>query len=420
MNTKPTGETGLSAAQRGTLRDLARRVAEIAALPEQQETIRLWKRLNGLEPERPMVMIDQIPWHEMDVDDELRCVCDDPFYRRLETDLRRRLYLWRHVRADIVVEPYVDVAKTIRGAHLGIAAQEDQSALDPENDVVGHLYHDQLHDDADLEKIRMPEVRLDEEATARGEERASELFDGVLEVRMQGLHPSFAFWDRIAEWHGVERSLYDLVDRPDFLHRMIARITTGYHRMLDQLEERGLLGYPMATIHCTGAWADELPAPGYDPARVRAADLWTFGMAQIFSSVSPAMHEEFEIEYVRPWYARFGLGYYGCCEPLDRKIDLVRTVPNVRKISMSPWVDVRRGAEAIGGDFVFSRKPSPALVATDTMDEEAVRADLAETLDACRASGAPVELILKDISTVRYEPQRLWRWAQVARELVEG
>ena len=420
MSTRPTGETGLSTAQRETLRALAGRVAEIAALPDQQETIRLWKRLNGLEPERPMFMIDQIPWHEMDVDEELRCVCDDPFYAGIETDLRRRLYLWRHARADMVVEPYVDVPKTICGAHLGITAEEDVSALDPTNDVVGHLYHDQLRNEDDLEKVRMPEVRLDEEATSRDEERARELFDGILDVRMQGVHPSFAFWDRIAEWHGVERSLYDLVDRPDFLHRMIGRITTGYHRMLDQLEEQGLLGCPMATIHCTGAWADELPAPGYDPARVRAADLWTFGMAQIFSSVSPAMHEEFEIDYVRPWYERFGLGYYGCCEPLDRKIDLVRTIPNVRKVSMSPWVNVQRGAEAIARDFVFSRKPSPALVATDTMDEDAVRADLAETLDACRASGSPVELILKDISTVRYEPQRLWRWAQIARELVEA
>ncbi|MFW6292062.1 MAG: hypothetical protein ACOC7V_07000 [Spirochaetota bacterium] len=43
-----------------------------------------------------------------------------------------------------------------------------------------------------------------------------------------------------------------------------------------------------------------------------------------------------------------------------------------------------------------------------------------ETLDACRATGSPVELILKDISTVRYDPTRLWRWAEIARELVEG
>jgi hypothetical protein len=235
---------------------------------------------------------------------------------------------------------------------------------------------------------------------------------------MQGMHPSFAFWDRISEWHGVEASLLDLVDRPDFIHAMIARITDAYHAMLDQLEAQGLLGYPMATVHCTGAYTDELPAAGYDPDHVRAEDLWTFGMAQIFSSVSPRMHQAFELDYVYPWYERFGLGYYGCCEPLDDKIDIVRTIPNLRKISMSPWVDVRKGAERIGSDFVFSRKPSPALVATDAMDEDAVRADLQATYDACRAHDTPLEYTLKDISTVRYEPQRLWRWAEIAMAVV--
>jgi hypothetical protein len=85
---------------------------------------------------------------------------------------------------------------------------------------------------------------------------------------------------------------------------------------------------------------------------------------------------------------------------------------------MSPWVDVRKGAERIGSDFVFSRKPSPALVATDAMDEDAVRADLQATYDACRAHDTPLEYTLKDISTVRYEPQRLWRWAEIAMAVV--
>ena len=30
-----------------------------------------------------------------------------------------------------------------------------------------------------------------------------------------------------------------------------------------------------------------------------------------------------------------------------------------------------------------------------------------------------VELIMKDISTVRYDPQRLWEWAAIASEVAE-
>ena len=164
----------------------------------------------------------------------------------------------------------------------------------------------------------------------------------------------------------------------------------------------------------------ELPAAGFDADKPRTRDLWTCGMAQIFSSVSPAMHKEFWLDYAVPWFERFGLGYYGCCEPLHHKVELIRAVPNVRKISMSPFADIEAGAEAIGGDYVFSRKPNPALLAVDTWDVEAVEHELRGTLEACERHGCPLELILKDISTVRYEPQRLWEWSEIASQLVSA
>ena len=33
-----------------------------------------------------------------------------------------------------------------------------------------------------------------------------------------------------------------------------------------------------------------------------------------------------------------------------------------------------------------------------------------------KRGGCHVELIMKDISTVRYQPQRLWEWAEIAME----
>lgn len=95
-------------------------------------------------------------------------------------------------------------------------------------------------------------------------------------------------------------------------------------------------------------------------------------------------------------------------------------IPNVRKVSMSPWTNQERGAEQIGRDYVFSRKPSPAMVAVDTFDAEAVRRDLLQTKGICDKHDCPLEIILKDISTVRYEPWRLTEWARVAMEVVEG
>jgi hypothetical protein len=98
----------------------------------------------------------------------------------------------------------------------------------------------------------------------------------------------------------------------------------------------------------------------------------------------------------------------------------VRMIPNVRKVSMSPWTDEERGAAEIGRDFVFSRKPSPAMLAGTTFDPARVRKDLLATRKVCEKHGCPLEYILKDVSTVRYEPQRLFEWAKIAMQVAEG
>lgn len=402
--------------ERSILRELAKPLADIAALPIQQQTQNAWKALNGLRPVRPMVMVDQLPWHELNVDDELTLRCQDPFCKQLETDLRRQLYRWKHIPTDQIVEAAINIPCVIQGMGLGLGVVEDTVRTDAQNTVYSHHYVDQLQNDDDLKKIRNPQVQLDAQATARRLEIAHDIFDGILEVRRQGALPSYAPWDWIVTWRGGEPVIYDLADRPQFLHSILQRMTDAMLCMLDQLEAQGLLGPYQADIHCTGAWSDELPAPTGRPAK--AKELWTFGMSQIMSTTSMAMHEEFERPYLGPWFERFGLVYYGCCEPLDRKMEMVRRLPKVRKVSMSPWVDVEQGASQIGRDFVFSRKPTPALLAGDSFDPQAVERDLRQTLDACGRHGCPVELILKDVSTVRYEPKRVWEWSELAMKLV--
>ena len=54
----------ISTHDRDIIQKLAAEVAEIAALPVQQEKKLLWKKLNALRPERPMVMIDQVCWND--------------------------------------------------------------------------------------------------------------------------------------------------------------------------------------------------------------------------------------------------------------------------------------------------------------------------------------------------------------------
>jgi hypothetical protein len=318
------------------------------------------------------------------------------------------------------VEAFIRVPKAIHNTGFGIGVQENTVATDPQNDVVAHRYLNQFQTMDDLEKVQIPWISHDAAETERRLAVAHELFDGLLEVRAWGADPYLSLWDPISTWMGVENALYALVDQPDLMHGLVGRLTDGYLSMLDQLESQGLLCGQQSLIHCTGAYTDELPAPGYDPARPRTRDLWMFGLAQMFAAVSPKMFKEYEVDYASRICERFGLVYYGCCDPLDKKMAQVRLIPHVRKISMSPWVNQERGAAEIGRDYVFSRKPNPALLAWDTFDPEAVRADLAATRQVCEKYGCPLELILKDISTVRYQPERLFQWATIAMEVVEA
>ena len=130
------------------------------------------------------------------------------------------------------------------------------------------------------------------------------------------------------------------------------------------------------------------------------------------------MTEEFEIDYAKRFFEGFGLVYYGCCEPLDKKIDIVKKLPNLRKVSITPWADVDEAADKLGNEYVLAYKPNPAFVATETLDESAIEHEIRRALNACRRNGISCEFTLKDISSIHRNPKNLEKWAQIAMNIV--
>jgi hypothetical protein len=319
----------------------------------------------------------------------------------------------------MVVEPFIKVQKAVTNTGFGVRRKEETLKTPGKEGVSSHKFENQFNSIEDLEKIKVPQISHDKEETARRMEKAAWLFEGIMPLREEGVDPYVGIWDTIAEWMSVEGALYGLIDEPDMMHGMAKKIADGHMSMLDQLEEQGLLCHSQALIHCTGAFTDELPALFFNRQKPRTKDIWMFGLAQMFATVSPAMFEEYEIDYMKPIFERFGLVYYGCCDPLDGKMNEVKKIKGLRKVSMSPWAKRERGAEEIGKDYVFSCKPNPAYLATTKFDEELVRKDLTEIKEICRKNGCPLEFILKDLSTVNNEPSRLWRWAEIAMEVAK-
>lgn len=410
----------ISTEQKEALRELGKRYAEIAALPQQQETIDGWRRLNGLKETRPMVRIDQLPWDELPWGQEKmvtrkedRLLGGQPGFWPIEGRMRRAIYAWEHFPGDGVVLPEITIAKTVRNAKIGPEWKVERQGL-------SQHYEEQLTSVEEIRALETPVIEVDPELDQQRLEAVSELFDGILPVRLCGVGRHSGLWDRITTLVSPERVLYDLIDRPEYITELVAKFVEMEQGVLDQYEAHGLLEAAPEDVHCTGAFCDELPSKDYDGAKATAKDTWTFSMAQMFSEVSPAMQEEYDIMLLKPLLDRYGLVYYGCCEPLHNKIDIVRKLDTVRKISISPWANKSIAAEAIHGDYVFSAKPNPAYVAMGGFDEALVRKDLQETVDICRHHNTPCELILKDVSTVCHDPRRLTQWERIAMEVVQG
>ena len=419
----------VSVQDKHVLRSLAERIKEISELPHQNERRNLWKKLNALRPERPMMLMDQLPWHELShVSNKLKPLCADEFLRSEEIKMRRVIYLWENFKADMVVEPFWTVTKVIEGPGFengspnsfpGFVIKEDIALVDSANDIVSHRYHDQLANENDIKKIGGIHLEYNKILTETRIESLSYIFGDILPVKAIGHTLMFRVWDEISMLRGVTELLYDIADRPEFLHETMEKATNNMIAIKDQLTELHALDYAQPVIHCAGAYSFDLPSENFDFEKPEPKDAWTAGMAQIFSGVSAETHYEFDIQYANRFYKDFGYVNYGCCEPLDIKMSVVEKVENVRKISMSPWTDAAKGASLINGRYVFTSKPNPAYLAVNSFDIKSSLNEIKYILKCCKESSCPVELILKDVSTVQYKPERLVLWENEVMKMVQ-
>jgi hypothetical protein len=210
--------------------------------------------------------------------------------------------------------------------------------------------------------------------------------------------------------------MVDMIDNPSMIHRLMGILRDGTLAMLEALEAAGLLGLNNDGAYIASGgigWSDELPQPDYTGA-VRLCDLWGFAESQETVGISPRMFEEFIFPYQLPILERFGLNCYGCCEPVDKRWRMVRQIPRLRRVSVSPWSDLTVMANNLEDRYILSLKPNPADLAMDVFDEDRVRQGLRRIFEVTK--GCCLEILMKDNHTVRNQPERLIRWVQIACE----
>lgn len=362
------------------LRELGKKYAEIAALSIQDKRKKLWSKLNDLEKVKPLIWINEVCWIEMDVNDELKLRTKNEVAQRLETYLRRTIYQWEHMQGDMVVEPVIYSPYIIQHSGVGIGIIADFADAKDENKIKSRCFHNQFECEADIEKIKVPQIKCDEKRTEEFYQAYKSIFEGIVDVQKKGSAGFwFSPWDDIVFWMGADQVLLNLATEPEMMLKLINRLVDVYCMVLDQYEGQNLLGLNNCNWRVgSGAYGytSQLPQKDFKEGNVRALDLWGCAAPQIFGFVSPAMHEEFSINVEKKWLKRFGMTYYGCCEAVSDRLDILNKIPNLRKISISPWANTAQAAEGMKGKYVMSLKPSPSIFASPVWDPVAARNEL--------------------------------------------
>lgn len=418
------------------LRDLYKRQRDAALDPVMDERRQLWTRHAALDSVRPMILAET-----GGVLDELIPLatlrCTEPWARQMERELRELLFRYEHVRDDLVILPWIQYGWRVAIGDFGV--QTELVRGNNEGKLGSYHWDPPIKDlDRDFDKLRFRPLAVDREQTAAWAAFLEEHFGDILPVRRRANY----WWTTGLTWSainliGLEPLMMAMYDNPAGLHRLMAFLRDECLHFLDWFEREGLLTLNNENDYVgsgSQGWTTELPKENLKGLngsngkedqksvssvesidKVRLCDLWGLSESQETVGVSPKMFEEFIFPYQLPVISRFGLSYYGCCEPIHNRWRIIKRIPNLRRVSISPWCDQEKMAAELNGAYIFCRKPNPALISTGRFDEDAIRADLRTTV---RIVGrAPLELVMKDVHTLNNEPSRLGRWVELAREV---
>jgi hypothetical protein len=413
---KLVGEQALNIneADKKILQRLAKSVAEIAARPEQDNKRALWASHNDLVETTPLIFCDpELAWYEILPATVLES--RGSLARVWEFRLRKEIYWAEVIKDDRVTTPEFTVhyifSETSRGMETNIIGGTSDGA---------YHWEPPISDYSKVDEMQFKKIIVDYKKTAKLVELAQDVFGGILKVRLEGSYWwSFGMTLDLIFLRGFERVLMDMYDNPEGLHRLMAFLRDENMAKLDFLEKGNLLSLnSLGDFVGTGGygWTSELPAPGYDGSSVRLLDMWGYAESQETVSVSPGFFKEYVFPYQNTILQRFGLNIYGCCEPLDRRWDVIREIPRLRRVTVSPWSDPESMAAILGRDYAYCRKINPAYMATSVMEEESARTELRDTFRATKKHGCPTEVMLRDVLTLSWNPGNAINWTKIARE----
>ncbi len=410
--------------ERDYLRKLAKRQAEIAALPIMDAREQHWYDLNDGRPgARPPVIIETWTFNR-DFMPPAIFQTESQVGRQIERQLLRNIRNHELINDDKVIPDTFDVGWFVDIDEFGVTIERTK-VKDAQGFETGYQFEHPIQDLArDFSMLKPATCRVDRERTAAWQAFLDDLLGDILPVRIRtGTFGSTMLTHRVIELMGMQAFFMAMIDTPDAMHRLMGFLRDNALRMMDWAEAEGLLRVNNGNQDSFGSsynFTTQLPAPDYPGGPARLRDMWGNANSQETVGVSPAMFHEFCFPYYRDVCEPVGLLYYGCCEPAHPFWDDLSRLPNLKKISISRWCDQTLMGEALQGtEIIFSRKPDPNFLSVDErLDEEAWAAHIRETLDATK--GVFVEFIIRDVYTVHGDLGNARRAVEVARREIKA
>lgn len=405
--------------ERRYLRDLAKRQAEIAALPIMDARKQLWYDLNdGRSGACAPVIIETWTFDRDFMPPEV-FQTESEVGRQIERHLLRNIRNHELIDDDKVIPDTFDIGWFTDIDEFGVTIKRTK-AKDAQGIETGYQFEHPIQDlERDLEILKPATCRVDRERTAAWQAFLDDLLGDILPVRIRtGTFGSTMLTHRVIELMGMQAFFMAMIDTPDAMHRLMGFLRDNALRMMEWAETEGLLRVNNGNQDSFGSsynFTTQLPAQDYPGGPARLKDMWGNANSQETVGVSPAMFHEFCYPYYRDVCEPVGLLYYGCCEPAHPFWDDLSRLPNLKKISISRWCDQAFMGEALQGtEVVFSRKPDPNFLSVDErLDEEAWAAHIRETLDATES--VFVEFIIRDVYTVHGDLGNARRAVEIAR-----
>jgi hypothetical protein len=368
-------------------------------------------------------------------DSEIRC--EDPFLRSVEKSMRIKLRQAEELGDDLVLEPHYRLGWKMQFSDYGVPVQIHSAACKDES--IAYSFSFPIATPADIDKLKPRTFAVDREKTTRLKETLEDVMGDILPVKLGNYDP-FAYEFDVGEfgdlgfngnfffgltWQvyrfiGNQGLLYWVYDAPDAIHKLMSYMLEDRLALFEFLQRERVLDLntdsQMAGPRSYG-YVSDLPEPD-SQSEVTLKNLWGWAESQEAANISPRMYGEFVLPYLAKLSERFGLVYYGCCERVDDRLEMILdAIPNLRSVSVSGWSDFAKTAELLGNRYVYSRKPTPAYMSGPNPDWDLLEKDMRDTYSAARDCN--LEILFRDVYTTNGDRSRLRQWVDMTKSVFQ-